>query len=417
MTSESENPIEAKEPGADEGERKVAGKADGEAASTSPAVADPASAGAAATGAERPTETKGPTGRPFDPTRPFERRSPLPAKPRRVRGGVKLSRGELDYNDSPTAARWLELAIAKMKPAMRDEAIEYARSGQAKRIELGPGRVSAPVQGRMPGAYKTSLKFDTLSKEQWGALIDAMGAQAKFAATLIAGHLTADLIGLFESLDSPLIPAAIEPACTCAERREAYEAANPGALPAASAPPTDQGGWCKHSVCLALLVADRLASEPLAILQLRGMPASEVMERLHEIRTAHTAPGPPVPVYTPVVKGASDVAYPPLEACLGDFWSPPTDPRELDFPVVEPEVSHPLLRRLGPSPFQDGQFPLVGLLASCYDSISEAILREEREGRPDEMEDGDLEDELGGLDDQDGDPLETTSSAENERED
>jgi len=37
---------------------------------------------------------------------------------------------------------------------------------------------------------------------------------------------------------------------------------------------------------------------------------------------------------------------------------------------TEPFAPHALLRRRGPTPLQ-GKFPLVGLLASIYDSIAE----------------------------------------------
>ena len=204
---------------------------------------------------------------PLDPTRSVVRTRPLPAKPRRVRAGVKLSRAELDYHDSPTAARWLELAMATIKPAMREEALEYARSGQAKRLELGPGRVVAPIQGRMPGAYTTRLEFDTISAKQWDAVVDAMGAQAKFAATLIAGHLTGDLIKLFESLGSSLVQGAIRPSCTCAERRVAYEAANPVSTPPATAPASaalsiPSGNGKKASLAITQSEASSPAARP-----------------------------------------------------------------------------------------------------------------------------------------------------------
>jgi hypothetical protein len=49
---------------------------------------------------------------------------------------------------------------------------------------------------------------------------------------------------------------------------------------------------------------------------------------------------------------------------------------QLDIPLDAPKVSHPLLRRLGQSPFTGvAAFPLVGLLASCYDTISRDALR------------------------------------------
>ena len=64
----------------------------------------------------------------------------------------------------------------------------------------------------------------------------------------------------------------------------------------------------------------------------------------------------------------------PLDACLDRFWEAGEELDEVDAPIAPPEVSHPLLRRLGPSPFEASRFPFVGLLATCYDVISKAAL-------------------------------------------
>jgi hypothetical protein len=60
---------------------------------------------------------------------------------------------------------------------------------------------------------------------------------------------------------------------------------------------------------------------------------------------------------------------PALESCLGEFWRPPPGASAGQQPPPPQHVSHALLRRLGPSPLQ-GKFPLVGLLASIYDSVA-----------------------------------------------
>jgi hypothetical protein len=68
-----------------------------------------------------------------------------------------------------------------------------------------------------------------------------------------------------------------------------------------------------------------------------------------------------------------------LDACLDRFWEAGLELDQVDAPIAPPEVSHPLLRRLGPSPFEQSRFPFVGLLATCYDVISAAALRDEDE--------------------------------------
>src|SRR5262249_31005460 len=70
----------------------------------------------------------------------------------------------------------------------------------------------------------------------------------------------------------------------------------------------------------------------------------------------------------------SRVQATPLQACIDDYWRNPPGSGELadleNQPPLE-HVSHALLRRLGPSPL-NGKFPMVGLLASVYDTVSEA---------------------------------------------
>jgi len=77
------------------------------------------------------------------------------------------------------------------------------------------------------------------------------------------------------------------------------------------------------------------------------------------------------------VSGA-EVLSKELPTDVEDFWATGPELESLEMPMKRPEVSHPLLRRLGPSPFE-ARFPLVGLLATCYDVISEAAIRAEDE--------------------------------------
>jgi hypothetical protein len=79
-------------------------------------------------------------------------------------------------------------------------------------------------------------------------------------------------------------------------------------------------------------------------------------------------------VYQPQVPGVGEGT--PLGADLERFWEAGPELAQIDTPMGEPEVSHVLLRRLGPSPFTESRFPLVGLLATCYEVVSEHARRE-----------------------------------------
>jgi uncharacterized Zn finger protein len=158
-----------------------------------------------------------------------------------------------------------------------------------------------------------------------------------------------------------LIPSEAEdvkPSCTCNS-------------------PNVKDGWCKHACCAAYLLADRIARDPMVLFTLRGLPAEDFLERLRHNRTIVAGAEGSAAVYTPVVRGASDVPSHPLEESVEGFWRTPEPASEPDLPVEPPAVSHPLLRRLGPSPFKEGQFPLVGLLATCYEVISARVIRQE----------------------------------------
>jgi hypothetical protein len=70
------------------------------------------------------------------------------------------------------------------------------------------------------------------------------------------------------------------------------------------------------------------------------------------------------------------------------FWELGPQFEHVDMPVARPEVSHPLLRRLGPSPFGagPGQVPAGRAARNVLRVISEAVVKAE-EGEPDEPAD------------------------------
>src|SRR5690606_31706193 len=84
----------------------------------------------------------------------------------------------------------------------------------------------------------------------------------------------------------------------------------------------------------------------------------------------------------PLSAGPDTPPSPPLEASIEDFWEAGPALESFETPLRKPEVSYALLRRLGPSPFTEGRFPLVGLLATCYNSVSRSALQEPADTAP-----------------------------------
>ena len=347
---------------------------------------------------------------PSTPPRPnplYERRSAKPTMhPRRVTGGIRLQfkpsaaaaaastdkNGEAQKPEEEAAstpgwswasARWMRLAEDFAPGEQLAEGLEYAQLGQTRSLEIKAGQVNARVQGRMPNAYKVALRMPTFPPEQWEAVASAMAAQAKYAASLLAGELPTNIEDLFIPAGLrlfPTDPSGLSCSCDC----DIYTGR---VFPPLTPPPAARGSkgspavqpWCKHICCVMYLVAEKLSTSPLTIFSVRGLPETDLLERLRQQRALaglQRSGGGTAPVYTAHVAGLPR-ADSPLDQSLHNFWSPPEpDALEtLDMPIEPPEVSHPLLRRVGASPFAGAKFPLVGLLATCYDVISQAAIQ------------------------------------------
>jgi len=322
----------------------------------------------------------------MEPKRFIPHAKPLPEKARKVRGGIKLA-GEWPLRLNWAATAWVEGVSRTAAPDELAQGVEYARGAQTRTLTIEQGRVVGEVQGRQYRPHRASLDFTTFNEKQWHEVESAMTDQAVFAAKLLAHEVPENIQSVFEPHALRLYPdfkpgtgtPDLRPSCTCGH-------------------PTP---WCKHVVCTALLLAERMDKNPFLIFTLRGLPGEELLERLRSRRAA--AQGGDMftqslsqrlgtitglaPASAPasafddddqerVISNAGNGASPaPLESCIESFWEMGPGIDELETPLRPPEVSHALLRRLGPSPFKEGKFPLVGLLATCYESISKAALQ------------------------------------------
>lgn len=309
-----------------------------------------------------------------DPRAAAARRKP--DGPRRLRNGLKLRRKGDDPLPWP-AAPWKAALEATVPPAAQSEGMEYARVGQLVSLLVLPpasmssgngaletsaetpkARIEAVVQGRSARPYVTCIEIVAWPRPRWDHAIDAMAREAIYAAKILSGELPAAVDDLCRSLGAALLPASdesFEYRCTCGE-----------ALP------------CKHHAAAILILAERLAEQPLLAFNLRGMPHEIATARLQEARTLHTHGSS-----SAHAGGQTKSVARPFEACLADFWRPGPQLGEFERLGAGEHVPHAILRRLGPSPLQ-GRFPLVGLLASIYDSVRVGAqqLRSQAESTP-----------------------------------
>ncbi|HVZ93811.1 MAG TPA: hypothetical protein VG797_04815 [Phycisphaerales bacterium] len=284
------------------------------------------------------------------------------ARPRRVRGGLKLNNKDFPPEFGWAASKWFDMVTTAASSESLKLGHEYARLGQTRSMDLQPGALQGRVQGRVSDAYRVSISCPVIPAAEWETLIAAMAEQAIFSATLLSGELSLEIEELFATKGHALLPDGKQftTSCTCGH----------------------DGPWCRHACCLALLLAERIERDPLTLFTLRGMRSTELVDRLRAgraSRSSATANGPRRPLGGPDWPGLRDHdPAPPLAECLDDFWEAGPELAEVETPIKPPEVTHALLRRLGPSPFEGAKFPLVGLLATCYDAISRSVL-EKRE--------------------------------------
>ena len=283
----------------------------------------------------------------------IRRPRPEPTSPRRVVGGIKPIRLEPDARLWP-AQRWLRIVDHISDPAALCEGLEYADLGQTRSILLQPGEITASVQGPQYRPFAAVLRIPTLESPAWDAVTDAVLEDSALSGALLAGDLPKRIEDVFTPVGVPLVPVSADeiiPECSCA---------------------VPSGRWCAHTVCALRLAADLLHSNPLAAIRLRGRDPDEFLDRLRRRRAVQGSVVGISPAYQIRVDLPESCIPPRLENALDNFWRGDKHVLDsLDTTPDSPVPSHALLRRLGPSPMEGARFPLVGLLASCYDRIAE----------------------------------------------
>ena len=284
--------------------------------------------------------------------------------PRKVRGGIRIAWAGVGEPDSWVARRILELARSQAAPEDYAEGLDYARRGQTKTAEITGTLASALVQGRADRPYVITIRFRSITDSAWQRAADTMAGQAIYAARLLTGEVPDQLDSLFVASETSLVPAAeeLEVACSCGE----------------------SSGWCKHACCLCAIIADRIDQRPFLIFELRGQQGEALLDALRQRSGQAELDAIATPVYEAHVPDAPSARGLPLDECMDGFWDAGLELDSIPTPMSLPSVSHPLLRRLGPSPFKEWRFPLVGLLATCFNIISEANLDPESTEGPDE---------------------------------
>ena len=268
------------------------------------------------------------------PARPVVRRS---ENPRRVVGGQRLFRSD-PFGPWPWPAEGWLLARPALNEEEDVEGLAYAKSGQVASLSITPGSVTAAVQGRMPRPHAVTIQWPSLEPQAIEAILRSLASDPAAAASVLLGDVPRSIEAIFSEHRvsfSPTVSGVPRFSCSCG-----------------------RPAGCRHEIAVAWVLQDRFASDPWLLLRLHGLIQEDVQDRVRLARRSGeetlsvglAAPGTP------------------FEAPIEEFWRPGSALSQLESMPPAHHAPMALLRRLGPSPLE-GRFPLVGLLASAYESI------------------------------------------------
>ncbi len=146
----------------------------------------------------------------------------------------------------------------------------YARTGQVVAMDIGPGQVTASVQGSRTRPYRVFIEARALTASEWDGVESAMASNAAFVAPLLAGEMPHEIEKAFAGSSGSLFPASaadLDAACSCPD----WE--NP----------------CKHIAAVFFLLAEAFDDDPFLIFAWRGRSKEELLAGL---RTRRRRAGP-----------------------------------------------------------------------------------------------------------------------------
>lgn len=221
-----------------------------------------------------------------------------PSKPIRVEGGLRVRTRRGAIGSTWWSKRFLAAIESVMVGGRLGRGRTYARRGQVLDLVIAPGMIEAGVQGSRSTPYRVRLAMPVIPEADWDLIVAALGAQAGYAARMLAGDLPAEVEELFSAEGASLLPAPnarLTTDCSCPDW------ANP----------------CKHVAAVCYLVAEEFDREPFAILRWRGRDRDALLGQLRQLRSASADVRD---VKQEPFTAVPTVEAPPLRDCLLGYW-------------------------------------------------------------------------------------------------
>ena len=277
-------------------------------------------------------------------------------KPRRPAKGIRAKTTRGQFGQTWWAGLWIEALERLVDPGRLSRGRSYARSGQVLNLDIKLGRVDSRVQGSRPTPYTVRIEIKPLADRAWDKVVDAMAAQAIFAAKLLAGEMPPNIEEAFSTAKVSLFPAKrgdLVTECSCPDW------ANP----------------CKHIAAVYYLLGEQFDCDPFLIFRLRGREKGEIISGLRARRTAEVdglaeKSRKRAPTKVPVEKVT------PLSASLDRFWMAAEDLEDLRLAFTAPEVDAAPVKRLGEPEFWMPRGDFLPRLSRAYAAVTRAAVEQ-----------------------------------------
>jgi len=262
--------------------------------------------------------------------------------PRLPSHGIKAQTRRGAFGKTWWASRWIAALERLVNPGRLSRGRTYARTGQVVSLEVGRDGVKAVVQGSRPKPYDVTITFKKLTDTEWDRVVDAMAAEALYAARLLSGEMPEQIEEVFAAAGTSLFPTDkndMRTKCSCPD------VANP----------------CKHIAAVHYLLGERFDEDPFLMFLLRGRSRDEIVAALRERRGGSPSEAAP----------ETEQA---VEADLSSFWSVPPQTEEVALHFALPESDAVAVKRLGPPKFVRDQAAFTAVMERLYQEIGEYAL-------------------------------------------
>src|SRR5260370_2349363 len=126
--------------------------------------------------------------------------------PRLPSHGIKAQTRRGAFGKTWWASRWIAALEQLVNPGRLARGRSYARTGEVISLEVGRDGVKAVVQGSRQKPYDGTITFTRLGDAEWDRVIDAMAAEALYAARLLSGEIAQQIEEVFAAAGTTLFP-------------------------------------------------------------------------------------------------------------------------------------------------------------------------------------------------------------------